>query len=56
MSYTRTGSVVLAAAGGAYAVGSLAITAAVLVLGGTAAFIMASRRRRQDRMAIRRQA
>ena len=55
MRYTRTGSLVLAAAGGSYAVGSLAITAAVLVFGGTAAFILASRRRR-DRMAIRRQA
>jgi hypothetical protein len=56
MRYTRSGSAVLAAAGSTYVAGSLAATAAILGFGAAAVFVLASRRRRHDRLAVRRQA
>jgi hypothetical protein len=45
---------VLAAVGGSYVVGGLAIAAAVLALGGISVLFIAARRRRSDRLAVRR--
>lgn len=53
MRYVNQASV-LAATGGSYVIGGLAAAAAALALGAIGVLFIAARRRRSDRLAVRR--
>jgi hypothetical protein len=56
MNFTRSGPVALAATGGTYVFGGLAAALLVLVCCGVGVNLLSARRRRIDRLLVRRRA